>query len=301
MTSIEWTDETWNPVAGCSIVSPGCTNCYAMQMAYRLEAMGKEKYTGLTRLSGDRRVWTGGIREADEHLAIPHRWKKPRRIFVNSMSDVFHPAVSEEFVGRIWQVMRETPRHTYQILSKRPERMKSVVAGFGEPLGNLWLGTSVESAAYADRIDHLRATPAAIRFISFEPLIGPVGRLDLTGIDWAIVGGESGPDARPMHPDWARAIRGQCKDQGAAFFFKQWGSWLPIIDWDLDGEELDTHYEKDSKIKNIFMDMNEIGGQDSYGFHIGSLRLHTFERMSKRAAGRLLDGRTWDEYPVVQR
>jgi protein gp37 len=221
-TSIEWTDATWNPVAGCTILSPGCTNCYAMRMAARLEAMGLEKYKGLTRRSGGRSVWTGRIRLDEKSLQAPGTWAKPRRIFVNSMSDLFHEAVPAEFVARVWRVMEDTPRHTYQILTKRPDRMADVVADL-PMLGNVWLGTSVENADYLDRIDSLRRVSAAVRFISFEPLIGSVAHADLTDIHWAIVGGESGPRARPMLECWVDEIEALCRRNRTAFFFKQWG------------------------------------------------------------------------------
>lgn len=225
-TQIEWTDATWNPVAGCSIESSGCKHCYAMEMARRLEAMGMAKYTGLTRRTGNRIVWNGVVREDQAALAIPHKWKKPRKIFVNSMSDLFHERVNEEFIQAVWQVMRETPQHNYQILTKRPERMAEVVSRMGGGiLRNVWLGTSVEDGAVAQRIGHLRKVPAAIRFISFEPLIGPVGAIDLGGIHWAIVGGESGRQARPIRESWVDEIYAQCVQAGTAFFFKQWGTW----------------------------------------------------------------------------
>ena len=225
-TQIEWTDATWNPVAGCSIVSAGCTHCYAMEMARRLEAMSVKKYMGLTHKSGKRTVWNGLVREDFEALSIPHQWQKPRKIFVNSMSDLFHERVSDEFILAVWQVMRETPRHNYQILTKRPERMADLVSTrIVDILPNVWLGTSVESTDVISRIDHLRKVPAAIRFISFEPLIGAVGAVDLKGIHWAIVGGESGQSARPIREEWIDEIYTQCLSMDTAFFFKQWGTW----------------------------------------------------------------------------
>lgn len=244
-SSIEWTDVTWNPVAGCSIATAGCTNCYAMRMAARLEAMGTAKYQGLTRKSGDRYVWTGRVTCDETALAAPLSWKKPRQVFVNSMSDLFHPDVPEEFVARVWNVMARTPQHTYQILTKRPERMRELLskAKF-RGLPNVWLGTSVEDAAVLDRIDELRATPACIRFVSFEPLIGSVVGADLTNIHWAIVGGESGPRSRPMPETWVMEIKMMCRRSDTAFFFKQWGG------------------------------------------------------RNKKAAGRLLSGRTFDEMPA---
>ena len=174
-TQIEWTDATWNPVAGCSMVTAGCTHCYAMAMAKRLEAMGVEKYAGLTHRRGKRAVWNGVVKEDRHALVLPLAWKKPRKIFVNSMSDLFHERVSDTLIMDVWQVMRDTPRHNYQVLTKRPERMAEIVSNkIKTVLPNVWLGTSVENEEAVGRLDHLRQTPAAIRFISFEPLIGPV-------------------------------------------------------------------------------------------------------------------------------
>ena len=172
-TSIEWTDATWNPVAGCTVLTAGCTNCYAMRMAARLEAMGSEKYAGLTRKSGGRAKWTGKIYLDRNSLSIPAMWSKPRRVFVNSMSDLFHSDVPADFVADVWRVMAETPRHTYQILTKRPDRMVDIVPRL-PTLSNVWLGTSVEDRRVLYRIDELRHVPASVRFISFEPLIGSV-------------------------------------------------------------------------------------------------------------------------------
>ena len=225
-TQIEWTDATWNPVAGCSLVTAGCTHCYAMGMASRLEAMGVEKYAGLTKKLGKRTVWNGLVREDVEALTIPLRWRRPRKIFVNSMSDLFHERVSDDFILSVWRVMRDTPQHNYQILTKRPERLPEMVCTLiGDILPNVWLGTSIENAESAHRIEHLRKAPAVIRFISFEPLIGSVGAIDLAGIDWAIVGGESGKSARPIREEWIDEIHAQCLAAKTAFFFKQWGTW----------------------------------------------------------------------------
>lgn len=225
-TQIEWTDATWNPVAGCSIISSGCTNCYAMDMTKRLQAMGVQKYHGLLRRSGNRSIWTGAVREDYASLDIPQRWKKPRKIFVNSMSDLFHESVSDSFIVEVWNVMARTPQHNYQILTKRPERMVELVRKRIETvLPNVWLGTSIENAQVGNRADTLRDIPAAIRFISFEPLIGPVGAIDLTGIHWAIVGGESGKCARPIRESWIDEIYNQCALYDTVFFFKQWGAW----------------------------------------------------------------------------
>jgi protein gp37 len=222
-TSIEWTDSTWNPVAGCSVITAGCTNCYAMRMAARLDAMGVTKYKNLTRKSGNRYVWTGRVRLDNAALNAPLSWKKPRKIFVNSMSDLFHDDVPAQFVARVWAVMEKTPHHTYQVLTKRPERMLAIVQGKLPTLPNVWLGTSVEDANVLRRLDALRKTPASIRFVSFEPLIGSVADADLAGIHWAIVGGESGPRARPMEEKWIEEIYALCDAEGTAFFFKQWG------------------------------------------------------------------------------
>jgi len=224
MSKIEWTDVTWNPVAGCTIATSGCTNCYAMRMAARLEAMGTPKYQGLTRKSGERYVWTGKIVQDDKALMAPLAWRKPRTVFVNSMSDLFHPSVELDFIAKVWGVMKATPQHTYQVLTKRPERMCEILSRSDFPqLANVWVGTSIEDSSVLNRIEELRRTPAAIRFISFEPLIGSVADADLQDISWAIVGGESGPRARPMLAEWASEIEELCRDAGTAFFFKQWG------------------------------------------------------------------------------
>lgn len=245
MSEIEWTDITWNPVAGCSLASAGCTNCYAMRMAARLQAMGHPKYAGTTRRSGGRQVWTGRVNLDPAGLESPLGWKTPKRIFVNSMSDLFHPSVPSEFISRVWETMAHATQHHFQVLTKRPDRMarlfeeKTLVA-----LENVWIGTSVESAEVANRIEMLAVIPAMTRFVSFEPLIGGVGDVDLSRIHWAIVGGESGPKARPMEVAWVDEIKALCRRDAVAFFFKQWGG------------------------KN------------------------------KKAAGRRLHGRTYDEYPV---
>lgn len=195
-----------------------------MRMAARLEAMGVEKYSGLTRKSGGRAKWTGKIHCDETALTAPLRWRKPRKVFVNSMSDLFHVDVPEEFIRKVWAVMEKTPQHDYQLLTKRPERMREILAGGGfKVLPNVWVGTSVEGPEVIHRIEDLRATPAAIRFISFEPLIGPINEANLKGIAWAIVGGESGPAARPMNEQWVWAIERICRRYDTAFFFKQWG------------------------------------------------------------------------------
>jgi protein gp37 len=221
-SSIEWTEATWNPVAGCTVISPGCTNCYAMRLAHRLELMGQPKYAGTTRVSGGRAKWNGKVRLDVIALDIPKRWKIGRTVFVNSMSDLFHERVPLEFIQRVFTTMVEARQHTFQILTKRAARAAELSPNLPWP-DNVWMGVSVESADYIGRIDELRKTNAAVKFLSLEPLLGPLDKLDLGGIDWAIAGGESGPAARPMNPDWVRAIRDQCLAAGVAFHFKQWG------------------------------------------------------------------------------
>ena len=221
-SSIEWTEATWNPVAGCIVLSPGCTNCYAIRLAARLEDMGMPKYAGLTRKSGGRAKWTGAVRLDHGALELPKSWQKPKMIFVNSMSDLFQEAVPASFVAAVWKTMASARQHTYQILTKRPDRMARFTVEL-PLLPNVWLGASVESAAYLGRLDDLRRTRAAVRFVSLEPLLGSVAGADLTPIDWAIVGGESGPGARPMDPQWVREIPSACRRSGTEFFFKQWG------------------------------------------------------------------------------
>jgi protein gp37 len=210
-TKIEWTEATWNPVTGCDKISPGCKNCYAERLALRLRAAGTSQYKNGFILSLH-----------PEALEIPLSWKKSRVIFVNSMSDLFHRDVPFEFIKRVFSVMRATPQHQFQILTKRAER----VAELDDQLtwgDNVWMGVSVESSDYLFRIDHLKKTSAKIKFLSLEPLLGPLPRLDLNGINWVIVGGESGPYSRPMKPQWVRQIRAQCIAAKVPFFFKQWG------------------------------------------------------------------------------
>lgn len=221
-SSIEWTEATWNPIAGCSIVSPGCKNCYAMRMAHRLNAMGQPKYSGLTRITGGRPKWNGRLRLDYQALELPHTWKTGRTIFVNSMSDLFHEDVPFRFIQSVFSVMQSTPRHTYQVLTKRSERLRRLSAKLEWP-SNVWMGVSVEDRCYIKRIDELRSTRAAVKFLSLEPLLSDLGELDLSCIDWVIAGGESGPGARPIEAAWVRSIRDQCSKAGVAFHFKQWG------------------------------------------------------------------------------
>ncbi len=230
-SGIEWTEATWNPLTGCTKVSPGCKHCYAERIAKRLHAMGQPNYANGFRLTLHERM-----------LELPLRWKRPQTIFVNSMSDLFHQDVPEEFIFRVFDVMDRAHWHRFQVLTKRPER----VAELDRVLPwrpNIWMGTSVENSRYTFRIDLLRQTRAAVKFLSLEPLLGPLPDLDLQGIDWTIVGGESGPGARPIDATWVTDIRDQCQAARVPFFFKQWGG------------------------------------------------------VQKKRAGRLLDGRTWDEMP----
>lgn len=210
-SSIEWTDSTWNPLTGCTKVSPGCKNCYAERMAIRLKAMGQPRYRHGFKLTLQ-----------EDLLAQPLQRIQPRVIFVNSMSDLFHENVPAAYVQRVFGVMEKAHWHVFQILTKRAERLAKVAAQLPWP-PNVWMGVSVESAAYQPRIDMLRSVQARIRFLSLEPLLGPLPSLDLRGIHWVIVGGESGPRARPIDPDWVRDIRDQCLTAGVPFFFKQWG------------------------------------------------------------------------------
>ncbi len=225
-SDIEWTEATWNPVAGCEPISPGCLNCYAARMALRLQAMGggaQRKYAGTASKTGSGRpVFTGVVNVDSTALDIPRRWRAPRVVFVNSMSDLFHDAVPDSFVHQVFDVMNECKRHTFQVLTKRPERALAMSRKLAwSP--NIWLGTSVESAAYMHRIETLAATGAHTKFLSCEPLIGPLRDLPLAGVDWVIVGGESGPRSRPMESDWVLDILSQCQEAKVAFFFKQWG------------------------------------------------------------------------------
>lgn len=223
-TKIEWTTSTWNPLAGCSVNSSGCINCYAMRMAARLEAMGHKKYIGLTKKVDGKAFWTGEIRLDKNVLTKPLEWKTPQYIFVNSMSDLFHENVSDQQLLQIWEIMKQAHWHTFQVLTKRATIMSERISRLRlQRLENLWLGVSVENSCYLKRIDILRETPATVRVVSFEPLIGRIGKVNLTGIHWAIVGGESGPQARPLYEEWVDEIHEQCRKFGTAFFFKQWG------------------------------------------------------------------------------
>lgn len=296
MSKIEWTERTWNPTTGCNSVSEGCDRCYAMTMAARLKAMGQPKYQkdGDPRTSGP----GFGLTLHPDTLETPLDVRKPTMWFVNSMSDLFHHEVPEGFIERVFITMNDGwPRspHTYQILTKRPQRMKHVVRRIyakwsaedalpWPPLPNVWLGTSIELDKYAYRANHVRATPAAVRFLSLEPLLGPLPSLDLTGIDWCIVGGESGPGARPMHPDWVRDIRDRCIGAGVPFFFKQHGNWR--------APETQDEWNRPGLYLHPDGSTHPWPGE----WHIGT-GCAAVVNLGKKAAGRVLDGRTWDEMP----
>ena len=309
-SSIEWTEASWNFVSGCTKVSAGCDHCYIERTPpFRMAGRKFDKPgTG----------GTTGVVLHPERLEMPLRWRKPRRIFVNSLADLFHDDVPEEFIARAFAVMAQTPQHTYQVLTKRPARMRALLRKWSPvtgvvpwvhtgpwPLPNVWLGVSAENQQWADiRIPALLDTPAAVRFLSCEPLLGPINLrlLDYTdehtcgfdqpgwphephcgmepgthfGISWVIVGGESGPGARPMHPDWARGLRDQCTAAGVPFFFKQWGEWTQRV------SVLDTMHRPMQ-----YIDEDQIGPNSD----------ERMWRLGKKLAGRELDGRTWDEYP----
>ena len=339
-THIEWADATWNPITGCSVISPGCTNCYAMRMAgTRLRDHPSRK--GLTVDSKAGSVWTGETRFNDQWLDEPLRWRKPRRIFVGAHTDIFHESVPDAWLDQIFAVMRMTPQHTYQLLTKRPERMRDYIRDRfrlspeimdfyrqpGEPLAegwqflpNAWLGVSIEDQARADeRISILLDTPAAIRWVSAEPLLGPVNLEAYLGavcthedgyvewdtnatvcreceetnlLDWVVAGGESGPGARPMHPDWVRQIRDDCAAAGVPFLFKQWGEWAPILDRDRD----DPEWQRCSQVVREHPKGRWLNLAGGHGFH-GEC-VHYFDHVGKRATGRTLDGVIHDAYPA---
>jgi protein gp37 len=210
-SSIEWTEATWNPVTGCTKVSPGCKHCYAERLAKRLQAMGQRRYANGFRVTLH-----------EDLVGLPLRWRIPRRIFVNSMSDLFHEAIPEAFIQKIFTIMGKADWHCFQVLTKRAERLAALSPQLSwRP--HIWMGVSVEQRRYLSRIDALRQTGAQVKFLSLEPLLGPLPNLDLRGIDWVIVGGESGPGARPMDPRWVVDLRDQCQQARVSFFFKQWG------------------------------------------------------------------------------
>jgi len=280
MSKIEWTEKTWNPVTGCTPASKGCDHCYA---ARHFKRFNKRPFSE--------------VMFHPERLNIPLRRRKATMYFVNSMSDLFHRDVPHEFLLTVWVTMKYCFQHTFQVLTKRPQRMRDFAKrfldnnklGITDPFPNVWLGTTVESGSYTKRIDVLREVPAAVRFISFEPLLGPIGKVNLDGIHWVIVGGESGPGARPMHPDWAREIRDQCQEQGVAFFFKQWGEFLPVITV---GDDADP-----SGRSAMAYDDGTIETQWEPGPHC--VNAQQMWRVGKKKAGSLLDGLEHKEYPKV--
>lgn len=281
-TGIEWADATWNPLVGCTKVSPGCDHCYAETLVNRFAGTSAAFPTEFHIVN---------VR-SDKFLTQPLRWKTPRLIFVNSLSDLFHQDVADEFVARVFAVMAKCPQHTFQVLTKRHARMRSLlsspwmrdqVAAVADldvmtwPLPNVWLGVSAETQQWADiRIPALLETPAAVRFVSAEPLLGPITLPAVERLDWVIVGGESGPGARPMHADWARGLRDQCVGAGVPFLFKQWGEWAP------------TRVDDPLRPSAVFVNVAPPGEPPL-----------TMCRVGKKAAGRLLDGCTWDEYPLI--
>lgn len=283
-TSIEWTERTWNPVRGCSRISPGCHHCYAERMAARNLPEMKSPTTGepFAVIGSDGPHWTGKVELITHMLDVPLKRRRPTTWFVNSMSDLFHDELSNEEIAKVFRVICECRgRHTFQILTKRSDRLRkwfqwvrTAEPGWFTASGILdlwgtWIGVSIESRGYLTRIDDLRNTPAAVRFLSIEPLLEDLGEIDLTGIHWVIVGGESGPHARMMRASWVISIRDQCVDAGVPFFFKQWGEYLPD----------QQNHEMAEEIRAISLPWEGI-------------------RIGKRAAGRLLDGRTWDEMPI---
>lgn len=303
-SAIEWTDTTWNPLAGCTRDSEGCDHCYAAVMSLRLEAMaqadiaagkdpgGKKKYIGIaTKNNKGIAAFNGRINLDEDALMEPYRWRKPRRVFVNSMSDLFHKDVPEWFILSAFNVMKDNPQHTFQVLTKRPERAVNFAQRYGMGLPrNVWIGTSVENQEQADkRIPELLKVPAAVRFLSCEPLLGPVTLLmDFTWlvdgmISWVIVGGESGHNARPMHPDWVRAIRDECIGTGTPFLFKQWGEWL-------EGREVEAYRIGEFKGERFTVKQYSVPTQ---------ARTITLCKVGKHAAGRQLDGVEWNQFPQV--
>ncbi|WP_439359937.1 DUF5131 family protein [Bradyrhizobium sp. DASA03007] len=229
-TTIEWTDTTWNPVTGCTKISAGCDNCYAERFSERFRGTLGHAFEG-----------GFDLMLRPERVDQPLHWRKPRMVFVNSMSDLFHKDIPDAYISRVCDTMEQAKWHTFQVLTKRSSLMRNFLKRrYGEGCGptHIWFGVSVEDGGKLSRIRHLQEAPAGVRFLSIEPLVGRIGKLDLTGIDWVIVGGESGPRARPMNADWVREIRDQCVDSSVAFFFKQWGGFRPKSGGrDLDGAE----------------------------------------------------------------
>lgn len=304
MTKIEWTDVTWNPVTGCSKVSEGCRNCYAERMSHRF---------GWTEKPWNDQYTVENVKLHPERLEQPLKWKKPRMVFVNSMSDLFHEEVPFEFISKVFHTMWLADEHIFQILTKRPKRMLEYFSRLGAnplPLPNVWVGVSVENQEAAnERIPLLLETPAAVRFLSCEPLLGPVdlsmfleNRIDVTDevlplIDWIIVGGESGPNARTMHPDWVRSLRDQCQEAGVAFFFKQWGEYYPeAIEGLPDGIGKPGDIQMHTTIDSIVQ--SQVGVTYPVAFDSNG-KAFKLRKVGKKKAGRLLDGREWNEMPSM--
>ncbi len=292
-SGIEWTDATWNPVVGCKPVSEGCDHCYAAR-----EASGRlashPVYHGLA-ANG---VFNGLVRVLPDRLDQPLRWQRPRRIFVNSMSGLFHRGIDLDFQARIFEVMERATNHTFQVLTKRPEIMKRrlrSIYGNCRVGSHIWIGTTIESGKHRNRADHLREIPASVRFISAEPLLGPIDALNLDGISWVVAGGESGPGARPMHPDWVRGLRDVCQAQDVAFLFKQWGEWAPGSP-DREGSFLTGTARTVQEHALIDFEGNVRDRNELSTFNVpGDWTEMT--RYGRRQTGRELDGVVWNEYP----
>ena len=278
MSKIEWTNETWNPVTGCSKYSEGCQNCYAEKMTKRLAAMGQEKYKN-------------GFNKVVFHPEELNRdfGGKSKMIFVNSMSDTFHADISKFQISKMLEYCSFNKQHIFQILTKRAARVEE----FSYP-PNVWLGVTVEKENYKNRIEFLRHTDAKIKFLSCEPLLGDLGELDLTGIDWVIVGGESGPGARPMHPDWVRNIQKQCQKQNVPFFFKQWGEWSVVYERNKGGTADNYFNDTETEYYNKYRRLNFAGG---CGFH--GENVCYFNKVGKSKSGAILDGKEYKEFPKI--
>lgn len=278
MSKIEWTNETWNPVTGCSKYSEGCQNCYAEKMTKRLAAMGQEKYKN-------------GFNKVVFHPEELNRdfGGKSKMIFVNSMSDTFHADISKFQISKMLEYCSCNKQHIFQILTKRAARVEE----FSYP-PNIWLGVTVEKENYKNRIEFLRRTDAKVKFLSCEPLLGDLGELDLTGIDWVIVGGESGPGARPMHPDWVRNIQKQCQEQNVPFFFKQWGEWSVVYERNKGGTTDNYFNDAETEYYNKYRRLNFAGG---CGFH--GENVCYFDKVGKSKSGAILDGKEYKEFPKI--
>lgn len=303
-SKIEWTDATWNPVRGCTKVSPGCAHCYAETFAERFRGVPGHPYE-----------FGFDLRLVPHKLAEPLHWKTSRMIFVNSMSDLFHEDVPDSSIVDVARVMQTADWHTFQVLTKRSQRMRDLLRTklrFAAACGHIWWGTSVENRKHGlPRIEHLRAAPARIRFLSIEPLLEDIGTIDFRSIAWVIVGGESGPGARPMHRTWVRSIRDQCVAAGVPFFFKQWGAWAPTDDDNMPRAS-HLHIRAEDGALGILNGghgmqvVDHWAGEDEWdprspGKHLtGNGDIMVMSRYGKKAAGRVLDGQTWDQYPDVR-